>query len=186
MRRFLSIINIALIAIFLSGCEKGYEPTPLIKNGEFPFVLEYELEGQRYIIEDTVVCSFDGHDLSNPFPIVDYARSWEASLKSGDESKRLLIEFAPNTESVFVKGRINTESRVILFYGSGGYYLGDPEHEDRYPYINYVEQYEESENASRVEFKELSVQELEDYFGIKLIRFEFSKPIKNTFEEYKG
>ncbi len=171
-----------LLAFSFTGCAKGYEPAPQITEGEFPFVLEYEMDGERYLIEDTVVCSFDGYDLSNPFPFLDYERSWYASLKSGDESKRVLIEFEPNVESVLVKGRINTESKVILYYGHGGYYLGDPTEKERYPYINYSETYQTSENTSQVEFTELSFQQLEQCFGIKIIRFEFSNPIKNQFE----
>lgn len=35
-------------------------PQPTIKHGQFPFRLEYELNGQRKIIEDTLICEFDG------------------------------------------------------------------------------------------------------------------------------
>lgn len=168
----------------LSGCKARYEPAPQITEGKFPFVLEYEKNGERYLIEDTVVCTFDGYDMSNNFAIFGfpYLRSWDASLESGDESKTSLIEFEPNTESMLAKGRINTESRVILYYGHGGYYLGDSNYKEKYPYINYSETYKTSDNTSEVEFTELSFDELEKYFGIKIIKFEFSEPIKNKFK----
>ena len=166
----------------LSGCEKGYEPAPQITEGEFPFVVEYEMNGERYFIEDTVVCSFAGYDLSNPFPFMDYSRIWYASLKSGEERTRLLLELKENTESVLIKGRINTESKVILFYGSGGYYLGDPEDTERVPCINYVEEYKTSEKVTHNEVTPLTNEQLEEYFGIKIIRFEFSSPIENKFK----
>ena len=165
-----------------SSCEKGYDPAPQITEGEFPFVLEYEMNGQKYLIEDTVVCKFDGYDLSNPFPFLDYSRSWFQSLKSGEEEKRLFLELEKNSESVLVKGRKNEESRVMLFYGSGGYYLGDPEDADRGPCINYAEKYKTSEKVYHNQVTPLTNEQLEEYFGIEIIKFEFSQPIENTFE----
>ena len=54
---------------------------PQITEDEFPFVVEYEIDGERYIIEDTVVCSFDGYDHSAWFA---KPRTWNAHLKSGN------------------------------------------------------------------------------------------------------
>lgn len=184
MKRLFSIVIVFIMIFCLSGCKAKYEPTPQITEGKFPFVLEYEMNGERYLIEDTVICTYDGYDMSNNFAIFGfpYSRSWKVSLESGDESKRLFIEFEPNSESVLVKGRINTESRVILYYGHGGYYLGDPNYKEKRPCINYSETYKISDNTSEVEFTELSYEQLEKYFGIKIIKFEFSEPIENKFE----
>lgn len=182
MKRIFSIITVLLLIFSLSGCEKGYEPAPRITEGEFPFALEYELDGERHLIEDTVVCSFDGYDMSVAFPFTDYSRTWRAFLESGDESKILIFEFEPDTESALVEGRINTESKVILYYGSGGYYLGDPDEANSGPCINYSEKYKISEKESVIDSTELTFDELEEYFGIKIIRFEFSDPIENEFE----
>lgn len=182
MKKLFSVLIVFIMIFHISGCEKRYESAPKIIEGEFPFVLEYEMDGQRYIIEDTVVCTFDGYDLSDPFPFSDYSRIWYQSLKSGEEQKRLILELEENTESVLVKGRINTESKVNLFYGSGGYYLGDPEDAERIPCINYVEEYKTSEKVTHSEVTALTDEQLEEYFGIKIIRFEFSNPIENKFE----
>jgi len=185
MKRIIILLIAISFTFTISGCAKGYEPVPKTINGEFPFVLEYEMNGERYLIEDTVICSFEGHDLSDPFPFIDYKRTWSAELKSGEEEKRLIIEFPENTESLLVEGRINTESRLLLCYGSGGYYLGDPndiEREACIPAIKYVEEYKTSEKVSHVETTPLKDKELEKIFGIKIIRFEFCNPIKNSFE----
>ena len=92
------------------------------------------------------------------------------------------MQLEDNTESVLVKGRINTESKINLFYGDGGYYLGDPEDGERAPCINYVEEYKASEKVTYSEVTALTNEQLEEYFGIKVIRFEFSSPIENEFE----
>ena len=182
MKKMIALLCAVLITLSFSGCEKKYEATPQITEGEFPFVFEYEMDGQRYLIEDTVVCKFYGYDLSNPFPFIPYSRMWLASLKSGEADKRIIIEFDENTESALVSGRVNTESRVHLFYGSGGYYLGDPEDMDRGPKIRYTEKYRTGAKEITVTGTDLSYEQLEELFGIKVIRFEFSSPIENTFK----
>ena len=184
MKRCFLILLAFLILFCFVGCEEKYESAPQIAEGEFPFVVEYEFNGERYLIEDTVVCSWDGYDMSNNFAIFGYpySRIWDASLKSRDESKRVLIEFEPNAESLLVDGRNNIESRVILSYGSGGYYLGDPNDTEYYPRINYIENYEISSKMSKIDSTKLSNDQLEKLFGIKIIRFEFSEPIENKFE----
>ena len=37
---------------------------PQIETGEFPFVVEYEMNGENFVIEDTVVCEFNRYELS--------------------------------------------------------------------------------------------------------------------------
>lgn len=180
-KKVIPMVLSILIALFLSACGIINEAAPKITEGEFPFVVEYEMNGEIYLIEDTVVCSFDGYDMSNEFSFIN-TRTWHQYLKSGQEERRLFIEFEPNTESVLTKGRINTESRLILNYGFGGYYLGDPHYKTKKPCINYVETYKASEKASYSMHTEMSEKQLEEYFGIKIIRFQFSKPIKNIFD----
>ena len=182
MKKIIAVLCAILIMLNFSGCATKYEAAPQITEGEFPFVFEYELNGQRYLIEDTVVCRYDGYDLSNLFPFILYSRRWFESLKSGEEEKRMIIEFDENTESALVSGRVNIESRVHLFYGSGGYYLGDPEDADRGPKIRYTEKYQTGTKESTITGTDLSYEQLEELFGIKVIRFEFSSPIENTFE----
>lgn len=182
MKKIIILLLAVLTILGFSGCEKKYEAAPQMTEGEFPFVFEYELNGQRYLIEDTVVCKFDGYDLSNPFPFISYSRMWLTSLKSGEAEKCIIIEFDENTESALVSDRVNIESRVHLFLGAGGYYLGDPEDADRGPKIRYTEKYRTGAKESTVTGTDLSYEQLEELFGIKVIRFEFSSPIDNTFE----
>ena len=184
MKRTLSVIVLLLFVLSLTGCKTRYEPPPKITEGEFPFVVEYEYNGERVLIEDTIVCTYDGYDMSNNFAIFGYpySRTWDITIKSGKEPKRTIIEFEENSKSVFVKGRVNTESRVIWSYGTGGYYMGDPEDAKTGPFIHYFERYNITSKINMYDSTELTKEQLEKYFGIKLIRFEFSEPIVNTFE----
>ena len=106
--------------------------------------------------------------------------------KSREKEKRLFIELEPNTESVLVDGRINIESRVLLQYGDAEYYMGDPNAKSMVdkgqPRITYVEYFQIGPKSYKYTSTEMSNEQLEKYFGIKIIRFEFSKPIKNEFK----
>ncbi len=163
-------------SIFAAGLFSPNLTEPEITSGEFPFVIEYEFEGETYIIEDTVVCSYEGNDPSALVP----TRSYSYDLKNN--SNRLMIEFDANTESLLTKGQINEESRIVWYYGHGGYYLGDPKKADSGPCINYVEICKTSPKVSHHQTTKLTNEQLEELFGIKIIRFEFSTPIENTFE----
>ena len=131
LKAFYTIIIVSCVLTMFSGCVKE----PVITEGEFPICLEYEIDGERYVIEDVVVCSFKKIDTTSLRP----SRWYSASLKY--ESKRTLISFEENTESKLIKGRINEESSVLLCIGDGGYFLGDPDEKDRVPYIGYHEIY---------------------------------------------
>ena len=172
---------IAGLFLLLRGEE---QKPPQIEMGEFPFVVEYEMNGETFIIEDTVVCEFDGYDPSAL--TFNKPRSWNDYLKSGEEEKRLFIELEPNTESVLVDGRINIESRVLLQYGEALYYMGDPRAkllvDKGQPMITYVEHFQIGPKSYQTTIEELSNEELKKYFGIRIKRFEFSEPIKNEFK----
>ena len=172
LKAFLIII-IVLCVLTMASC--GIK-VPAITEGEFPIYLEYEINGERYIIDDVVVCSFRQIDTTSLLP----SRTYSASLKN--KSKRTLISFEENTESKLTKGRINEKASVYLYIGYGGYYLGDPDHKDHTPYIGYRETYKTEPKVTYEDDTELTNEQLEEIFGIKIIRFEFSSPIENTFE----
>jgi len=60
--------------------------------------------------------------------------------------------------------------------------LGDPEDAHRGPKIRYTEKYQTGPKESTVTGTDLNYEQLEELFGIKVIRFEFSSPIENAFE----
>jgi len=160
----------------------GYEetqPAPIIEDGEFPFHFIYEINGETFNIEDTVVCKFSGFDQSAWFT---KPRTWDEHLKSG--TKRISIISFENVPSVLNPARVNNRSEVWLDYGTGDYYMGEDmsgRTRDK-PRIAYLEEYSESPNVTRIEDTPLTEKQLKDYFGIKIIEFTFSKPIKDTYK----
>lgn len=180
VKRTLLIVIFLMIIFAISGCEDQKPPT--IESGEFPFRVVYEMNGEKYIIEDTVICTYSGLDYSALFP--GKPRTWKACLKNRGKENIILLK-EENVNSILKKNRINDEIRVVLHYGMGEYYMGDPN--VKYwihgkPHICYGEKYTKPPRTIYYESTKLSEKQLEKYFGIKIIEFEFSKPIKNTFK----
>ena len=62
-------------------------PKPEITYAEFPFCLTYELNGEVIVIEDTIICEFDGYVVEGEN---GKYRAWSSRLKSGNERITLL------------------------------------------------------------------------------------------------
>lgn len=153
--------------------------TPQIQHGEFPFELKYEFNGEIYEINDTVICDFDGFDITGGF--CKY-RMWKESLKS--ENGRLTIILDENVPSVLEPERINERSELYFNYGEGEYYMDDckscnPAYVG--PHFFYVERYQKTPKVTYNDLTPLTEDQLQKYFGIKIIDWKFSKPIKNIF-----
>lgn len=174
---FIVISIVGLISAFVGKEEKP----PQITQGEFPFVVEYEMGGETYLIEDTVVCEFDGYDLSAL--TINKPRKWKKYLKSGKDSCLILSE--KNKPSAIKERRHNEWARLRVFYGAPEYYMGDPTYKSlvhKYPGFIYYETYTENGEKRYGWGTELTDDELKKYFKITVKRFEFSKPIKNKFK----
>lgn len=149
---------------------------PTIKHGEFPFHLKYELNGKVY---DTVICDYRGISLASGF---GYSyRTWDEKLKSGNNRITILSEM--NVKSVLKPNRVNSRIEVFYNYGSATYFMGDPTGStSEKPEIKYLERYSTKPNVIHNESTALTNEELEKFFGIKIIELTHSNPIKNAFK----
>jgi len=62
---FISVAFVSTVVIVLSFQWRA-PPEPEITYGEFPFRLEYEIDGERFVIEDVVIVEFMGSFRGNP------------------------------------------------------------------------------------------------------------------------
>jgi len=135
-------------------------PRPKITYGEFPFRIEYEINGELVIVEDTKICEFDGFVLIGSNKL----RRWKSHLASGNgESNYLLIQNAG-------------DKMIYCNIGSVQYYMGDSAEYTMYgpPSFAY-------KKPGDIIFKTISPTELFNTYGIRLISWEFSDPIANNF-----
>ncbi len=178
---FVLVVILLITGLFLLLRGEEQKP-PQITTGEFPFVVEYEMDGETFIIEDVVVCEFAGYDLSSLY--FNKPRVWNEHLKSGDEEKCVIIS-EENKPSAIKNGRHNEWAKLRVFYGFGQYYMGEPSAEMlnyKYPQFIYYETYSENGKNYYNWGTKLTEEDLKKYFGITVKRFEFSKPIKNEFK----
>lgn len=182
MKKIFSAILILAVILGLSGCFcfRETEAPPKITEGEFPFYIEFIFNGKTYIYEDAVVCSFGGYDASALF---QKPRTWDEKFQSngGYITNKLIFE-ETDSPSALNESRINEESKFMLSCGRGDYYMGESEYSAvGKPCFYYHEIYKIDEKTSKHEKTVLSEKQLEEIFGLKIVRFEFSEPIKNEF-----
>lgn len=148
---------------------------PTITYGQFPFRLEYELNGQRKIIQDTLICEFDGYGSDEG---QGKHRKWKGYLASGKE--RLLLLEVDNPVSLGGDGKV-VKQEIYYSEGSARFYMGDLKEYEGYrqsfPNASYFEQYEDG----RTSFGVIQADELLRKYNIKLISWDYTQPIKNTF-----
>ncbi|WP_339323097.1 hypothetical protein [Paenibacillus sp. FSL W8-0194] len=150
-------------------------PQPSITYGEFPFRLEYELNGQRKVIQDTLICEFDGTGWDEG---QGKYRKWKGYLASGKE--RLLLLEVDNPVALRSDGKV-VKQEIYYSVGSARYYMGDMKEYEKYkqsfPDASYFEQYEDGSTSSGV----IQSDELLRKYNIKLISWDYTQPIKNNF-----
>ncbi len=164
---------------------------PVIKYGEFPFRLEYEINGKKEVVQNTLVCELDGfRRLGTGYK----ARRWKSYLKNN--SIEWLRGKNNDEELEIVLLKIDEKTRISFLVGSSYYYMNDPEYgsslisynlEDdtqefyMFPGANYSID-EINEEGNEILYRpRISAKELWEKYKIKLLNWEHSKPIKNEF-----
>jgi hypothetical protein len=180
------LLFIAIIAYYILpwllifiGIQLGPNPLrPEITYGEFPFRLEYEINGERKVIKDTLICEYDGIGTDEA---QGKHRKWKDRLASGNRLLPLL--------------EVNGRTEISYYPGIAKYYMGD---------LGRTEEYQQTvsdsifiikggriikkdgsifENDGRTISTQFSnVNELLDKYHIKLISWDSTLPIKNNFK----
>jgi len=166
------VVSLAFIALLFGGTEfyrfmyKGLTaprpPKPRIKYGEFPFTLVYELNGEEIVIEDVLICKYDGVGWSGDFVLG--GNKWKQSFKSGN--RRVVL--------------LEVDETTVIHYptrDSASYYMGG---------LGYGIAFSEDAaiadpNTHDVYTDRVSAEELLDKYGIRILSWEIAPPITNTF-----
>ncbi len=193
MKKLLLVLGILLLLAFafivyiawpwillFTGIQLGpTPPKPEITYGEFPFRLEYEINGERKVIQDTLICEFDGFDANEAY---GKFRKWKERLASGKQNVLLL-----NTDGApgLVFGNKTVEQVIYYDPGPAWYYMGDNErgggYEHTYPNASFSEQYQDGSGAKGI----IQADELLKNYNIKLISWVSTPPIVNNFPKTK-
>jgi hypothetical protein len=170
----LAILIPTLLLVFMDLIKTPAPPLPEIKYGEFPFRIEYEIDGGRHVIEDTLIAEFVRSSEGSATSI--RRRVWNSRLESGNELRTyVLIEM--------------TNVRITFHPGFAEYYMGDPHRGNV-----------ETQNSSRSFQPQIVIRTIDENgrpnvenilledaqsilveYGVLLISWEFAKPIENSF-----
>ncbi|MCL1885376.1 MAG: hypothetical protein FWF98_01205 [Dehalococcoidia bacterium] len=148
---------------YMYSCSQPDPPLPEITFGEFPFHIEYEIHGERVVVEDSVICEFDG-----------VATSW------GGQGKYLKWKSYLSSDKTAPFGaalKVDGENQVYFSLGSPEYYMGAIERNEPNFYVFKV--IAQGNNSGR---KVIETDELYSIYGIKVMSYVFSSPIENIFK----
>ena len=163
------ILNLPWALIYLDMYAAPNPSKPEIIYAEFPFKLEYELAGELFVVEDTLICEFDGFEVGGS---EGKFRRWKLYLLSGKD--RIILMQKEEIE-IFV-------TAITLSRNGAKYYMGDPEgtYSEKYvslPSAWYKKDfYDEREN--RYIFP---AEEMWEKYKLRIISWEIADPIENTF-----
>ena len=148
-----SAIVITLICVIIAGISLK----PAVTEGEFPFSITYELDGETVTINDVYKVHYDDDEAYK-------YRVYVGKIQDKEEDNSYYT--LKNEEN----GRIELWTH---FYAD--YLMGDPEYDyfDEQPFEPRIYYYDDQE----IEYHD--EQTLADH-GVKLISFEYPEPIKNS------
>ncbi|CAM3016916.1 hypothetical protein PASE110613_12560 [Paenibacillus sediminis] len=166
-----AFFSLPWILIFIGIQSQPNPPRPEITYGEFPFRLEYEIKGERKVIQDTLICEFDGFGADEGR---GKYRKWKQRLASGNVSGDFVI-----------LEKLNELEKIGFYPGSADYYMNDSEwyKENNSSFPNAWLVKNEKGDVSGEDY--LEEDQLFEKYHIKLISWEPSPPIKNSFIENK-
>ena len=168
----LTVIYLPVIMdTYLKIAEKN-DPTidPEVTYHEFPFYIEYVIDGEIKIIEDTLVCEYVGFERTGwlyRFNVGDeYLRHWDSYLKNHTEDSILLF----------------SDNNIIVDYSlaMASYYMGDtemPGAETRPSFRVFIK----TSNKNELYKHYKSAEDLKEY-GIEILNLIIPEPIQNSFQ----
>ena len=161
---FLERIITAIISFFCMLGFIGTPTTPAVKEGEFDFVLTYEIDGEIGTIEGTYVCKFEKVE----YFLDGINRKWTGYIKGHEHSDMYALK---TTDEGIIK--VNPDLSPEFFMSDPHYKSNEnTDYPKPEPYLYIVA--EESENEYL-----LNRYEGDD---VKIISFEYDPPIENTFK----
>lgn len=167
------------LMIFFGNSLLPNPPRPEITYGEFPFRLEYEINGQRMVIQDTLIFELDGIGADEGR---GKYRKWKEYLASGNQ-KILLLNTDGASGIVFNNKTLNQ----VIYYdpGPAWYYMGENVNDygfkHGFPNASFSEQYQDGSGANGI----IQADELLNKYNIRLISWDYTPPIKNNFSTTK-
>lgn len=174
------IILIGILYLFvLSGAIFMFNsnpPAPEVTYGEFPFRLVYEIDGETKVIEDTIICEFDG--FVNHGSAGNY-RKWKSYVKTTGKSEVTLYDLRSNGE--FTEWG-NQVLELCFDPGSGEYYMGDSSGRQSRGSLGQWVDYLYLTPEGKMGYSAFELNEAWEKYKIRFVSWECAPPIENSFK----
>jgi|GEM_PF-1356539 len=142
-------------------------PTPEIIRGEFPFRIEYKMDGEMFIIENVFIAEFNGF-------------GWDA----GRGRHRLWKGWVKSTASSTVYIPITSYKRLDISIGEPSFYMNDLDtrrHNIPFPQF-LVTTFNTSIDENSL--KTLTLMKIESRYSTRATRRNFTNDLEFLYEEY--
>lgn len=173
------------VFMYLHGRYSVSEPEkPKIIQESFPFTLVYELNGEKIVIEDTMICKYTGNDWYMNDDVK--SRTWGMELKSGGDS--IVLWEGENAQK---------EKQKIIAGVESEYYMDDVNDDGEYEKVDQEdilfpgmteEEYQNSylllqtiDPDGGIDEEAVDKEELLSKYGIKILSWKCRQPIRNDF-----
>lgn len=127
-----SLISLPWILIGLGIALSPSPPAPKITHGEFPFHLVYEVDGNKYTIDDTIICDYVG-----TYADEGHGKyiEWKENLANGNEITRFSFTGDEKYGIKLFDGAVQGKGSktIICDIGNPQYYLGYNKYADYCP-----------------------------------------------------
>ena len=166
----IGVLAFPWVGLFITQLLTSGSSKPAIQYAEFPFKLEYKINGELMVGDDILICKYDGVIFTEAGKL----GTWKRYFASGNEEIVLL-----QTDDIKITYPISVPAN---------YFMGDNDvlkepFEDMFSFPN----------ASLFEWRPLGelkwqyrggilADELLEKYGIELISWEIAPPIENTFK----
>ena len=168
MKRKISVLLLALtLACMLIAC--GLQvPRPKVKTAEFDFSVTYEYGGEVHTLSGVYVCEYNGTDRA-----LDggYHRDWVGYVKGDNPDDVITLGIAEDGGVIAVN---------LDFYPE--YFMGDSETGGREAPEPWISVTITDDEGMRILHGNALNEEL---YGVRIISYEYEKPISNDFGIFK-
>lgn len=163
-KKFFLPAVILLVAVFLIAMYallSNIAKKPNITEGEFPFSITYEMDGETFVIKDVYKAEYEGNG--------GYADTLHRNYNG------TIVGLGEQATAYTFKQENNTRIELNTFFYAD-YMMGDTEYDyfDEEPFEPRFYYYDENE-------QEYHDEETLATHGVKMISFEYPEPIKNSF-----
>ena len=143
-------------------------PSPEITRAEFPFRLEYEVNGEVFVAEDVLICEFAGNRWDASMGV---HHTWSAHFESG--ITRITLYRDDAVEVFFHPARETWSAGIFMGYRREG---RNRTTNDTFPGAVRTNNFYTGEES-----RFISAEDLLELYNIRLLHWEIAPPITNVF-----